>query len=130
MQRLNVMDHGNQSGAQIGDDWLATTADVTRHAADLGRLRSSFASGAIVHMQNCEVGQNQALICALATAFGTPVYAGTGFHNALLGFNFGDYVRCEPSGAFNPNAGRPPTPPAPPRENFASTDPEPGLETV
>lgn len=114
MHRLNVMDHGNQNGVEIGDDWLASAADVAPHAGTLGRLRSHFAGGAFVHMQNCEAGQNHALICALAAAFGVPVYAGTGYHNPIYGFNTGDYVRCDPSGTFNPNAGRPSTPPATP----------------
>jgi hypothetical protein len=109
-----VMDHGNENGVEIGDDWLASATDAVPHAGTLGRLRSRFASGAFVHMQNCNAGQNRGLICALASAFGVPVYAGTGAHNPIYGFNFGDYVRCEPGGAFNPNAGRPhtPTPPS------------------
>lgn len=114
IHRLNIMDHGNKDGVEIGHDWMETPADVATHAGDLGRLTSSFGSGAFVHMQNCHSGKNQPLICALARAFGTPVYAGTGPHNPLLGFNFGDYVRCEPSGAFTPDAGRPQTPTPPP----------------
>lgn len=115
MHRLNIMDHGNENGAEIGDDWLASPADVTRHRATLSRLGSRFASGALVHMQNCLTGQNQGLICALASAFGVPVFAGTGSHNPLLSFNFGSYVSCAPGGAFNPDSGRPqtPTPSAP-----------------
>jgi hypothetical protein len=116
MHRLNIMDHGNQNGVEIGDDWLATPADVATHSGNLRRLRGQFASSAFVHMQNCNAGQNRALICALASAFGVSVYAGTGAHNPLLGFNVGNYVRCDPDGTFNPNVGRPqtPTPPAPP----------------
>jgi hypothetical protein len=114
MHRLNVMDHGNEHGVEIGDDWLASPADVAPHAGTLGRLRPHFASGAFVHMQNCRAGQNRGIICALSAAFGVPVYAGTGLHNPLIGFNFGDYVRCEPSGAYNPDAGRPRTPTPPP----------------
>ncbi len=115
MDRLNVMDHGNEDGVEIGDDWLASPADVQPFAATLGRLRSRFTSGAFVHMQNCNAGKNRSLICALAAAFGVPVLAGTGAHNPLLGFNVGDYVRCEPDGTFNPNAGRPSTPTHPSR---------------
>ncbi len=113
MQRLNVMDHGNKDGLEIGDDWLKNPADVVSHSGDLKRIGSSFSSGAFVHMQNCHAGQNRGLICALANAFGVPVFAGTGLHNPLLNLNFGDYVRCEPGGAFNPDAGRPQTPPSP-----------------
>jgi hypothetical protein len=109
MDRLNVMDHGNETGVEIGDDWLSTPADVAPHASTLGRLQSTFTGNGFVHMQNCNAGQDQSLICALSGAFGAPVYAGTGAHNPLLDFNFGDYVRCEPNGTFNPNAGRPST---------------------
>jgi len=113
MHRLNIMDHGNENGAEIGDDWLQTPAEVATHASTLAGLRGSFAGGGFVHMQNCKTGQNRALICALSTAFGAPVFAGTGLHNPLLGFNFGDYVRCDPTGSFNPNVPRPETPKPP-----------------
>jgi hypothetical protein len=119
MVRLNVIDHGNEHVAEIGDDLLASPEDVNRHAGALGRLSSYFASGAIVHMQNCQVGQNRALICALARVLHTPVYAGTGWDNPTLGFNLGDYVRCEPSGSFNPDAGRPSTPTRPAQLDIA-----------
>jgi Domain of unknown function (DUF4157) len=113
IKRLNLMDHGNPTGVFIGDDWLATPADVTRFAAGLGRLKGHFTSDGFVHMQNCHAGQNQALICALAAAFGVPVFAGTSYQNPLLGFNFGDYVSCSASGTWNKNAGRPSTPETP-----------------
>ncbi|QZZ18778.1 DUF4157 domain-containing protein [Leptothermofonsia sichuanensis E412] len=119
MHRLNIMDHGNQSGVEIGDDWLASADDVSRFAGTLGSLRSHFASGAIVHMQNCRAGQNRDLICALAATFGATVYAGTGLQNPLLGFNLGDYVNCNPTGTFNPNSGRPATPTPPPASTYA-----------
>lgn len=113
MHRLNLMDHGNAAGVEIGDDWLGSAADVTRHASTLGRLRSKFASGALVHLQNCHAGQNRDVMCTLAGAVGVPVYGGTGLQNPLLGFNLGDYVSCDAAGTFNPNAGRPSTPTAP-----------------
>lgn len=119
IDRLNILDHGNAHGLEIGSDWLASAADVATHAGTLGRLGTHFASGAFVHMQNCRSGQNRALICSLARAFGVPVYAGTGLHNPLLGFNLGDYVRCEPGGGFNPDAGRPSTPRRPPPDTMA-----------
>ena len=114
IKRLNVMDHGNADGVQIGDDWLATPDDVTRFAAGFAKLKGHFTSDGFVHMQNCEAGQHQALICALAAAFGVPVFGGTGDQNAIYGFNLGDYVSCSASGEWNPNAGRPSTPPDPP----------------
>jgi Domain of unknown function (DUF4157) len=113
INRLNVIDHGNEDGVEIGDDWLATPDDVKRFAAGFARLKGHFTGDGFVHMQNCHAGKNQALICALGAAFGVPVFAGTGFHNPLLGFNFGDYVSCGASGTWNPNAGRPSTPSPP-----------------
>jgi hypothetical protein len=65
MHRLNVMDHGNEHGVEIGDDWLTSPADVVPHAGTLGQLRPRFASDALVHMQNCKAGQNRGVICAL-----------------------------------------------------------------
>jgi Domain of unknown function (DUF4157) len=128
MSRLNIMDHGNSNGVEIGDDWLATPQDVSKVAATLGRLRPKFSSGGFVHMQNCEAGQNRSLICALAAAFGVPVYAGTGLHNPIYGINFGDYVRCDPNGKFNPDAGRPSTPAQPSQRR--PLGPDPGTPTA
>jgi hypothetical protein len=117
--RLNLVDHGNASSLEIGDDVMSTAADVSRFAPALGRLRSRFASGGFVHMQNCEAGQNRPVICALADAFGVRVFAGTGMDTEVPGLfeiNLGRYVSCGPGGAWNPNAGflRPSTPSPPP----------------
>lgn len=114
MHRLNIMDHGNSSGFEVGGDWYQSPEDVQRNLPLLSRLRGHFAPGGIVHLQNCRVGQNRQLICAFAAALGVRVYAGTGLQNPILGFNLGDYVSCDPTGHFNPDAGRPSTP-QPPR---------------
>jgi hypothetical protein len=123
IKRLNVIDHGNEEGVEIGDDWLTGAADVKRLGAPIAKVKGHFTSDGFVHMQNCHAGQNQTLICALADTFGVPVFAGTGFHNPLLGFNFGDYVSCSASGKWNPDAGRPSTPPAPPQPLFPGQQP-------
>ncbi len=110
MSRLNIVDHGNAHGVEIGDDWLDSAATVNTHASALGRLRPRFATNTIVHLQNCRAGQNQGVICTMARILGVPVFAGTGLHNPVLGFNHGDYVSCGPTGPWNPDAGRPSTP--------------------
>jgi hypothetical protein len=111
MHRLNINDHGNNSGLEIGDDYI-TSANVSAYVPTLTRLRPHFESNGIAHFQNCDAGQNQSLICAIAAAFGVPVYAGTGLQEGTF-FNFGDYVRCDPNGTFHPDVGRPPTPSSP-----------------
>jgi hypothetical protein len=114
MGRLNILDHGYEQGVQIGTEWLTSAADVKMHAPDLSRLRGQFSSGGLVHLQNCHAGANKDVMCALADAIGVPVYGGTGLHNPVLNFNLGDYVSCRPGGVWNPAAGRPLTPAAPP----------------
>jgi hypothetical protein len=114
MTRLNILDHGNEHGVEIGTDWLGSAADVLAHASDLSRLRGKFSSGGFVHLQNCHAGANKDVMCALADAIGVPVFGGTGLHNPLLNFNLGDYVSCGPGGVWKPSAGRPATPAAPP----------------
>lgn len=114
MTRLNIMDHGNSLGIEIGSDWIATVADVKRFAGSLGRLRGKFSAGGFVHLQNCEAGANKDVMCALADVFGVPVFGGTGSQSALLPINFGSYVSCGPGAVWNPDSGRPSTPPPPP----------------
>ncbi len=104
--RLNILDHGNSNTIQIGNDRIGT-GNLSNYAEQLGWLNGRFASGGFVHIQHCEAGQNKDLICGLAEIFGVPVYAGTGAHNPVYRFNFGDYVKCDPDGTFYPDAGRP-----------------------
>jgi hypothetical protein len=122
LARLNIMDHGNAHGVEIGTDWLGTAADVAAHAVSLSRLRGRFASGGFVHLQNCEAGANRALMCALADAIGAPVHGGTGSHNPVYNVNFGTYVSCGPGVTWNPDASRPSTPSAPPAAGGGRTD--------
>ena len=106
MSRLNILDHGNENRIQIGNDRI-TPANVGIYTPNLQRLQGHFSANGFVHLQHCDIGQNQALICALAAAFGVPVYAGTGKEKMLFRFNTGDYVRCDPNGTFDPDVGRP-----------------------
>jgi hypothetical protein len=104
--RLNILDHGNQNGIQIGNDWI-TTQSIARYRPVLTRLRGRFAANGFVHVQHCNAGQNLNLIRALAATFGVPVYAGTGAHNPIYRFNLGDYVKCDSKGKCKTTVGRP-----------------------
>ena len=106
ISRLNILDHGNPKGVQIGNDWITMT-NVASFVPVLSRLRGHFTSGGFVHLQHCNAGQNLDLMRTLAAAFGVPVYAGTGLHNPVYRFNFGEYVRCDPDGTCTRDVGRP-----------------------
>ena len=95
IDRLNILDHGNEDGIQIGKDWI-TTSTLKNYSAELGKLKDKFAPSGFVHLQHCKVGNNFALLGKLAEIFGVVVYAGTGFHNPIFRFNFGNYVKCPP----------------------------------
>lgn len=106
MSRLNILDHGNKDGLQIGNDWISAVS-LPKFEPALKKLRGRFDQGGFVHLQHCEVGQNRALLTSLARIFGVSVYAGTGAHNPVYRFNFGDYVRADPNGTFTRDVGRP-----------------------
>ncbi len=106
ISRLNILDHGNQNGIQIGNDRI-TTQSIAQYRPELARLRGHFAANGFVHLQHCNAGQNLDLIRALAATFGVPVYAGTGAHNPIYRVNFGDYVRCDPNRRCETDVGRP-----------------------
>ena len=53
-------------------------------------------------MTGSVLGQNQALLRLFAATLGVPVYSATGSYNNIFGFNTGDYVVCQPSGACSP----------------------------
>ena len=104
--RLNILDHGNQNGIEIGNDWI-TTQSIAQYRPVLARLSGRFAANGFVHIQHCNAGQNLDLVRALAAIFGVSVYAGTGAHNPLYRFNFGDYVRCDTNRHCDNDVGRP-----------------------
>ncbi len=106
ISRLNILDHGNKYGIQIGNDFIHL-GNINKFSKSLNKLRGKFTSGGFVHLQHCDVGQNLNLIKAFSKQVGAPVYAGTGAHNPIYRFNFGDYVRCEPSGECKTKVGRP-----------------------
>lgn len=106
MSRLNILDHGNASGIEIGSDWI-NTASLPNFRTTLAILSGNFAPSGFVHLQHCNVGQNRVLLVELARTFGVSVYAGTGKHNPVYRFNTGSYVRADPDGAFHADVGRP-----------------------
>jgi hypothetical protein len=105
MSRLNVLDHGNSSGVEIGTDWV-TTASFATYQPTLARLAPKFDTGAFGHLQHCEAGMNLRLMEMFADTFGVPVVAGRGYQNPLYRLNTGNFVRVYPVG---PTGTRPPS---------------------
>ena len=106
MSRLNILDHGNARGIQIGSDWIDTTS-LPNFQVTLALLSGNFAPSGFVHLQHCNIGQNRPLMLALAKTFNVSVYAGTGKHNPAYRFNTGSYVRADADGSFHADVGRP-----------------------
>ena len=104
--RLNVIDHGSPRGVQFGSDQI-TLETIGAHAAMLGRLRGHFAKDGFVHLQHCQIAQNQALMIAFSRVFGVSVYGGTGYHNPIYRVNLGEYVVCRHSGPCEVGVDRP-----------------------
>jgi hypothetical protein len=104
--RLNILDHGNTDGVEIGEDWVDVSTFSNFESYFL-LLRGRFAKGGFVHLQHCKVGSNHALLTMFAKAFGVPVYAGTGLHNPVYRVNFGDYDRCDQNGVCATGVSRP-----------------------
>jgi len=100
VHRLNINDHGDATGFYIGKDWI-TEKTFGNYAPLFVPLLQLLAKDAWVHLQVCEVGQNEELLRVLALAFGVPVYAGTGTYAAKpYSHQFGTWVRCSPSGTI------------------------------
>jgi hypothetical protein len=106
IKRLNILDHGNDDGAEIGSDWIDVST-FPSFEATLALLRGKFARGGFVHLQHCNVGSNHPLLTMFARAFGVRVYAGTGAHNPLYRINFGEYDFCDPGGTCSHGVSRP-----------------------
>lgn len=106
IDRLNILDHGNSTRVQIGSDRL-DTSNFSTYEGDLRKLAGRFSSTGFVHLQHCNAGKNHALMSLFARAFGVPVYAGTGKHNPIYRFNFGDYEVCTSAGVCASDVGRP-----------------------
>lgn len=129
MSRLNLLDHGNTRSFSLGNDWI-TNGNLDQYRPHLVRLNGHFDGNGFVHLQHCQIGQNRALLLALAGIFGVSVYAGKNYQNPLYRLNlaarrhegwltgwvkaipdptlgFEEYVRADPDGTFDNDAGRP-----------------------
>jgi hypothetical protein len=100
MRRLNVLDHGNASGIEIGSDWV-TTATFSTYAPTLALLRPYFDTGTgpfgpFAHLQHCEAAMNVALMEQFADIWGVPIVGGRGLTNPVYRANTGNYVRVYP----------------------------------
>lgn len=96
MSRLNILDHGNTTGVEIGTDWI-TTGTFGTFRGDLARLSGNFDASGFVHLQHCEAGMNLPLLELFADTVGVPIVAGRGLHNPVYRANFGYYVRVYPT---------------------------------
>jgi len=95
MSRLNILDHGNEDGGEIGNDWV-TTGTFPTFQPELARLAGNFDQDGFAHLQHCEIGMNLPLVQMFADTFGVPVVAGRGYHNPIYRANYGYYVRVYP----------------------------------
>ena len=106
IRRLDVLDHGNPNGVEIGSDWI-TLSTIGPFDGLFRQLAPLFAPTGFVHLQHCQAGQNHALLGHFSMLFGVPVYAGTGGQNPVYRFNRGKYERCIPSGDCESDVARP-----------------------
>ena len=125
---LRILDHGNQTGCQMGKDWV-TTANFSTYWHDLGKLKGTFCPySGFVQLQHCLMGKNTPLMHEFAKLWNVPVYGGEWYTNAL-GLNifayeyeglsgavkavpnpfkgFQQWVRVDPSGAVTYNVSVP-----------------------
>ncbi|WP_412543971.1 hypothetical protein R8Z50_16155 [Longispora sp. K20-0274] len=100
--RLDVRAHGNPTVIVIGSTEV-NAANFGTYQPVFARLAGHFAPGGFVHLESCQVGQNQPLMRLLAATLGVPVYSATGYYyNVFPRFNSGDYVVCQPDGRCSP----------------------------
>ena len=98
--RLNILDHGNSSSLQFGNDRV-NLANVRKFEPLLGKLKGHFADDGFVHLQHCEIGRNDSMMVELARIWDTTVYAGTGKHNPVYRVNTGQYTRAVPGKGYD-----------------------------
>lgn len=97
MSRLNILDHGNATGIEIGTDWV-TTANFSSFQPVLAQMSGCFDKDGFTHLQHCEAGANLRLMEMFADALRVPILAGRGLQNPVLRFNLGNFVRVYPAG--------------------------------
>lgn len=97
IDKLCIVGHGNQTGQQIGADWVDKGA-LSSHATNLKRLRPHFCAGAEVTLEGCEVGHASSLMKELSNLLdGVPVRAGTAFQRPLIPGLEGGVRTCVPN---------------------------------
>src|SRR5262245_50658281 len=107
IDRLNIIDHGDEDGIQIGDDYVSDLS-LSKFKPALRRLRGNFSDDGFVHLQHCQVGEDRVLLLELAKLWGVCVYAGTGYEQGVFRFNTGYYVCAYPDGTtFETDVERP-----------------------
>jgi hypothetical protein len=106
IDRLNIVDHGDEDGIQIGSDYVSDLT-LTKFKEELRRLTSFFSDDGFVHLQHCQAGEDRVLLLELAKVWNVSVYAGTGYEQGVFRFNTGYYVRADPDGTFETDVDRP-----------------------
>lgn len=106
ISRLNILDHGNKTTMQIGKHKINVNNYLMFEGVFV-KLQPYFAATGFAHFQHCNIGENYALLRLFANTWKVPVFAGTGKHNPVYRFNFGDYVRCNPDGLCTKGVSRP-----------------------
>ena len=97
IRRLNVLDHGNKYGFELGNDFIRSET-LPKYQKQLARIRGVFHRRGWVHLWGCETGLATKLMKSLAKLWGVPVVSGTGKQHALFGFNTGKFIECYPDG--------------------------------
>jgi hypothetical protein len=62
---LNILDHGNSTGVQIGTDWVDSSTFPTFESS-FRKLQPKFSKGGFVHLQHCEIGSNTLVLTLFA----------------------------------------------------------------
>lgn len=96
--RLNIIGHGSASGFNLGGDFI-NIEKLAKYATEIKKLSSVLDSEGFVHLQGCNIGENEDLVRQLAKLLGVTVYAGKGYHQGMFNFNTSSYIKCEPSGS-------------------------------
>ncbi len=109
--RLNIMDHSVTDGKTItgfkcGTD-VVTMSNLAEFEPSFRKIGYCMSKRGFVHLMACQIGKNETLLKGVARIVGCDVYAGTGDHNPIYRFNFGDYVVCTPDGHIKRNVPRP-----------------------
>ena len=98
MDILRIVDHGNRSSLQMGDDRI-DVSNFSNYADRLRELRSRFATQGFAHFVGCRIGNNTTLMHHFSVLWNVDVYAGTGVTNGFE-INSGSWVRVGTDGTI------------------------------